>query len=327
MFLTSNPSFPMAGIVAVASAALFAIRYVRPEASREYDLVFSVMGLIYALCLFLEGWRLIPLMFFAQVLVIAFGGFFAFESFRLRIQLVEKSRQASGGSPRREGFTRTYRPANGDLGGGRVVSSRPGDSPRMRRVVDADRTFESRETRRRPANRQPPRLAPASSDPDGSDPRPKRPRPAQDSREDYRDPGPRARNQNREVESTDRPPDRPARRDPQSNRPSEGRVDRRRPPEDFEPEYGPDFSDDYPEAPKPRRPRPPVIEADADVLPPSNRRRPPQLPDDDNGLEDRGLEDRRRASDRVIEVDPVDVEAVEEDDSYSSYSGYDDYDQ
>ncbi len=324
MFLTSNPSFPMAGIVAVASAALFAIRYVRPEASREYDLVFSVMGLIYALCLFLEGWRLIPLMFFAQVLVIAFGGFFAFESFRLRIQLVEKSRQASGGSPRREGFTRTYRPADGDLGGGRVVSSRPGDSPRMRRVVDADRTFESRETRRRPANRQPPRLAPASSDPDGSDPRPKRPRPAQDPRDDYRDRDPRSRTQDPQIESSDRPsnPDRPARRDPQSERPVERRVDRRRPPEDFEPDYGPDYSDDYPEDPKPRRPRPPVIEADADVPPPSNRRRPPQLPNDDTGPED-----RRRASDRVIEVDPVDVEAVEEDDSYNSYSGYTDYDQ
>ncbi|MGF1577291.1 MAG: Ycf66 family protein [Cyanophyceae cyanobacterium] len=325
MFLTTNPSFPMAGIVAVASAALFAIRYIRPEASREYDLVFSVMGLIYALCLFLEGWRLIPLMFFAQVLVIAFGGFFAFESFRLRLQLVEKSRQAAGGTaPRREGFNRTYRPAQAEYGSGRVVSRTASDSPRMRRVVDPDRTFESRETRRRPANRQPPRLAPGSSDSEGSAPRPQRPRPSapqdpRDQYDQYQDPSsPDSRRdpRNRDLNERDNPP----RREP----PTDRRVRPSQPPtQEWGEEYG---YDDYPETePKARRPRPPVVdtEGEEDVLPPSSRRRPPQLPEEEQ-------EERfgRRPSDRVIEVSPVDVEveAVDEDDDgdYPDYKDYDD---
>ncbi|NJO85358.1 MAG: hypothetical protein HC818_00415, partial [Synechococcaceae cyanobacterium RM1_1_27] len=318
--------FPMAGIVAVASAALFAIRYIRPEASREYDLVFSVMGLIYALCLFLEGWRLIPLMFFAQVLVIAFGGFFAFESFRLRLQLVEKSRQAAGGAPpRREGFNRTYRPAQGEYGSGRVVSRSTEDSPRMRRVVDPDRTFESRETRRRPANRQPPRLAPGSSDSEGSSPRPKRPRPspAQDPRDQSRDqygdsssPDPRRDPRNRDGNERDNPP----RREP----PIDRRVRPSQPPtQEWGDEYG---YDDYPETePKARRPRPPVVdpEGDRDVSPPSSRRRPPQLPE-----EEQQERFERRPSDRVIEVSPVEVEveAVDEED-YGDYPDYKDYDE
>ncbi len=147
MFLTTNPAFLMGALVIIASAMVFVIRYLKPDAAREYDVVFAVMGIIYGLCLFLEGYRLIPLLFFAQVLLVVMAGFFAIETFRLRLQLVTKSRQVQG-QPRREGFTRTYKPESSyETGRARVAGQTQG--VRMRSASEASRTFESREEKRR----------------------------------------------------------------------------------------------------------------------------------------------------------------------------------
>ncbi len=146
MFLTTGPAFPMAGLVAIASALIFAIRYFRPEASREYDIVFSVTGLIYAACLLIEGYRLIPLLFFAQVLLVVMAAFFAVETFRLRLLLVEKSRQFQGRPTRREGFTRTYKP--GQYESSRVVTTRSVSGRRMRTVTDDSRSLGEEGSRR-----------------------------------------------------------------------------------------------------------------------------------------------------------------------------------
>lgn len=147
MFLTTNPAFLMGALVIIASAMVFVIRYLKPDAAREYDVVFAVMGIIYGLCLFLEGYRLIPLLFFAQVLLVVMAGFFAIETFRLRLQLVTKSRQVQG-QPRREGFTRTYKPGSAyETRRARVAGQTQG--VRMRSASEASRTFESRDEKRR----------------------------------------------------------------------------------------------------------------------------------------------------------------------------------
>lgn len=193
----------MAGLVAVASAFIFAIRYVKPEASREYDIIFASMGLIYSLCLLLEGQRLIPLLFFAQVLVVAVGGFFAVETFRLRIQLVEKSRQVQGKTRRREGFTRTYRPQPYEEGRTVARSRRPdiqiqdasdSDRPAKRRPSPPPPQLEadtSTRSRRRSASEEdddqdwdsPPPSSKRRPSPPSSDPPPRR-RPPQLPNED-----------------------------------------------------------------------------------------------------------------------------------------------
>ncbi|MFT0787781.1 Ycf66 family protein, partial [Synechococcus sp. H55.10] len=90
MFLTQSPYFLMAALVAIASGAIFAVRFIKREASAESDVIFATMGLIYSVCLLLEGQRLIPLLFFAQVLLAVVAGWFALETFRLRILLNEK---------------------------------------------------------------------------------------------------------------------------------------------------------------------------------------------------------------------------------------------
>lgn len=177
MLLTTNPSVLMAGLVAIASAAVFAIRYVQPKASREYDIIFAVMGLIYSICLLLEGWRLIPLLFFAQVLVVVFGGFFAVETFRLRNQLVERSRQSPGRAGREGGFRRTYAPSGSSRSSARTVINRQPGGARIRDAQDPERSFENREPRRRRSSSSQPQLTDGAGPPRPPRRRPRPPQP------------------------------------------------------------------------------------------------------------------------------------------------------
>ncbi len=290
MLLTTNPSVLMAGLVAIASAAVFAIRYVQPKASREYDIIFAVMGLIYSVCLLLEGWRLIPLLFFAQVLVVVFGGFFAVETFRLRNQLVELSRQAPGRSSRGEsGFRRTYAPGGRSSASARTVINRQPAGGRIRDARDPERSFENREDRRRRSSAQP-RLTDGSSPP--RPPRRRRRPPQPDAEvevledQDYPQAYPEDQNyserEDRYGEDWDRS---------REERGNGGSYDSR--------ESG---------APRRRRPTRPTAEYDEDLRPsrePQSRRRPPRLPEDEEDLSSRP---------RVIR--PEQIEVVDDDDEY-----------
>ena len=158
MLDTTNPMFLMGALVAIASAGFFSLRYFRPTASREYDVVFAIVGFIYAVTLMWEGWRLIPLLAFAQLLLVGTSAFFAVESFRLRLQLTERARENVGGvGPSRRGprgFTKTYRPEEYDSR--RTVGSR---SVRNR-MRDADGDDDTPRRRKlRSANGSRPRLA------------------------------------------------------------------------------------------------------------------------------------------------------------------------
>lgn len=227
MFITNSFIFLLAGILVVASAAIFAVRYLKPKAAREYDIIFAVMGVIYALCLLLEGWRLIPLLQFAQVLLVALCTFFAVETFRLRLQLVEKSRgTVSPSRPPDRPFDRTYR-------SGRTVSSRTSES--RSRIRQATPEEEEEPPRRRVA--APPKQLPRTTS--GSSSRTRRViRPGEGSL-DEEDQAPR-----RDPESRGPTPDseRPSRRPPP-----------RLPEEDFEEEPVLDVTSEVSEEEPPRR--------------------------------------------------------------------------
>ncbi|MEN9202844.1 MAG: Ycf66 family protein [Thermostichus sp. DG_1_6_bins_120] len=233
MFLTQSPYFLMAALVAIASGAIFAVRFIKREASAEYDVIFATMGLIYSLCLLLEGQRLIPLLFFAQVLLAVMAGWFAIETFRLRILLSEKARQVGGVRPttRRQGFTRTYQPDEYEPG--RRVATRTAGS-RIRDTSSYSRSIPGRSEEPDPgsARRSRPQLT--------SDTRPRR-RPEAEDYDDYSE------------ESAPPPPRRPRRptdsysEDEPQDRSSTGIATRRPPRLPRE--------EDYRQEPPPRPPR------------------------------------------------------------------------
>ena len=92
-----NTSFNLASIagivIAVAGAALYAIRSVRPELSRDHDIFFSAVGLLCGLILVFYGWRFDPIMQFGQILLTGATIFFAVENLRLRSVTTEQAKR------------------------------------------------------------------------------------------------------------------------------------------------------------------------------------------------------------------------------------------
>lgn len=97
-----NVGFGPAGIlgiiVAVAGAALYFLRSVRPELARDHDIFFAAVGLLCGGVLFFQGWRLDPILLFGQLLLTGSSIFFAVESIRLR-QVATVQAKRSGGTP------------------------------------------------------------------------------------------------------------------------------------------------------------------------------------------------------------------------------------
>ncbi len=71
-------------VLAVAGAALYFLRTVRPELSRDQDIFFAAVGLLCGFILIFQGWRLDPILQFGQLLLAGTTVFFAVESIRLR---------------------------------------------------------------------------------------------------------------------------------------------------------------------------------------------------------------------------------------------------
>jgi len=80
-------------LLAVAGAALYFLRSVRPELSRDHDIFFAAIGLVCGIILVSQGWRLDPILQFGQVLLVGSTVFFAVESIRLRGIATEQAKR------------------------------------------------------------------------------------------------------------------------------------------------------------------------------------------------------------------------------------------
>ena len=63
---------------------LYSIRIVRPELSRDEDIFFTTLGLVYSCILIIHGWRLDPILLFSQVLIVSLCLAAGWENIRLR---------------------------------------------------------------------------------------------------------------------------------------------------------------------------------------------------------------------------------------------------
>jgi hypothetical protein len=69
---------------------LYLVRIVRPELSRDEDIFFTTLGLIYSSILIIHGWRLDPILLFSQVLIICISIAAGWENIRLRGLIAKK---------------------------------------------------------------------------------------------------------------------------------------------------------------------------------------------------------------------------------------------
>jgi hypothetical protein len=102
--------------LAVAGAALYFMRSVRPELSRDHDIFFAAVGLLCGFILLFQGWRLDPILQFGQLLLTGSAIFFAVESIRLRSIATEQARRNTPivDRDRPVSKTRVYREADYD---------------------------------------------------------------------------------------------------------------------------------------------------------------------------------------------------------------------
>ncbi len=89
----ATPATFLGIFLAVAGAALYFLRSVRPELSRDQDIFFAAVGLLCGFILIFQGWRLDPILQFGQVLLVGTTVFFAVESIRLRGIATEQAKR------------------------------------------------------------------------------------------------------------------------------------------------------------------------------------------------------------------------------------------
>lgn len=79
-------------LFALGVTIFYLVRIVRPELSRDEDIFFTTLGLIYSSILMIHGWRLDPILLFSQILIVGIILVAGWENIRLRGLIAKKVR-------------------------------------------------------------------------------------------------------------------------------------------------------------------------------------------------------------------------------------------
>ena len=87
-----GPNILLGIVIIIAVLGLYFLRTIKYDLSRDIDIFFTTLGLIYSSILIIHGWRLDPILLFGQILIIVTLLSIGWENIRLR-GLVSKSNQ------------------------------------------------------------------------------------------------------------------------------------------------------------------------------------------------------------------------------------------
>ena len=87
-----GPNVFLAIAVAIGVLILYSLRNVKPELSRDEDIFFATLGLLYSCILLIHGWRLDPILLFSQALIVLTVLVAGWENIRLRGIIVTMSK-------------------------------------------------------------------------------------------------------------------------------------------------------------------------------------------------------------------------------------------
>ena len=85
-----GPNILLGVFIIFCVLGLYFLRTVKYQLSRDVDIFFTTLGLIYSSILIIHGWRLDPILLFGQILIIITLLSIGWENIRLR-GLVEKA--------------------------------------------------------------------------------------------------------------------------------------------------------------------------------------------------------------------------------------------
>ena len=86
-----GPNIILGVFIILAVLGLYFLRTIKYDLSRDIDIFFTTLGLIYSSIIIIHGWRLDPILLFGQILIIITLLAIGWENIRLRVLLSKNS--------------------------------------------------------------------------------------------------------------------------------------------------------------------------------------------------------------------------------------------
>lgn len=87
-------NFILGCFVSIVGIALYSVRFLNPKVAEEKDIFLSTLFLIYSGIIIVHGWRLDPILFFSQLLIVFLSINFFMENLTLRLRVLKQKRKA-----------------------------------------------------------------------------------------------------------------------------------------------------------------------------------------------------------------------------------------
>ncbi len=103
-----GPAFILGVAMILAGVALYAMRSLRPELSRDHDIFFAAIALTSGAILMWQGWRLDPFLFLGYLCAAGSAAFFGVENIRLRGITTEQAKRNTPITDKGRAVSRQY---------------------------------------------------------------------------------------------------------------------------------------------------------------------------------------------------------------------------
>jgi hypothetical protein len=88
-------NFILGCFVSIVGIALYSVRFLNPKVAEEKDIFLSTLFLIYSGIIIVHGWRLDPILFFSQLLIVFLSINFFMENLTLRLRLLKQKKKVA----------------------------------------------------------------------------------------------------------------------------------------------------------------------------------------------------------------------------------------
>jgi len=88
-------NFFLGCFVSIVGIALYSVRFLNPKVAEEKDIFLSTLFLIYSGIIIVHGWRLDPILFFSQLLIVFLSINFFMENLTLRLQVLKQKKKVA----------------------------------------------------------------------------------------------------------------------------------------------------------------------------------------------------------------------------------------
>lgn len=88
-------NFILGCFVSIVGIALYSVRFLNPKVAEEKDIFLSTLFLIYSGIIIVHGWRLDPILFFSQLLIVFLSINFFMENLTLRLRVLKQKKKVA----------------------------------------------------------------------------------------------------------------------------------------------------------------------------------------------------------------------------------------